>query len=111
MSKKEIRRASRDAFPKSKRARTSGTSGKSTGGTTPNRNVPKPPSVTRSFIFGVIAAVFYFVLIQWIMKLSNSTTANLVIAVIGLFLFTGVNYVSEVIRYRRYIRKNQGSDQ
>lgn len=119
MSKKEIRRAARDAFPKAKGAQAKrGTGGayskrKRTVSTGPaaRSNAPKPPSIVRSLIFGVIAAVFYFVLIQWIMRLNDTSVyTNLLISVIGLVLFAGINYLTESFRYRRYLKK-KGSDQ
>jgi hypothetical protein len=117
VSKKEIRRAARDAFPKAKNARTrQGSSSRvkrtsaSSSGSPAARNVPKPPSLVRSLIFGFIAAVFYFVLIQWIFRLNNTgVLANLLIAALGLLLFAGVNYLSEGFRYRRYLKKKSGS--
>jgi hypothetical protein len=130
VSKKEIRRAARDAFPKAKNAsragssrggvyskRTykakprSGASGAARGAGSAGRAVPKPPSVKRSLIMGVVAAVFYFVLIQWVIHLGTSTyQSNLVIAGVGLLLFAGVNYLTESIRYRRYLNKRKDSD-
>jgi uncharacterized protein (DUF2062 family) len=122
VSKKEIRRAARDAFPKAKsasRARSGrgGAYGKRTYQAKPRaaassgRNVPKPPSVGRSLIMGAVAAVFYFVLIQWVIHLGNSTfLSNLLVAALGLVLFAGVNYLTESIRYRRYVRKRKDSD-
>jgi uncharacterized protein (DUF2062 family) len=122
VSKKEIRRAARDAFPKAKGASTakkgrSGAYSKRTYQAKPRpaassgaRNVPKPPSIKRSVIMGAVVAVFYFVLIQWIIRIGDtSLRSNLVVAGVGLVLFSGVNYLTEGFRYRRYLRKKDGS--
>jgi hypothetical protein len=119
VSKKEIRRAARDAFPKAKGASRAGGSrggaySKRTYQAKPRaaagggRTVPKPPSIRRSLIMGAVAAVFYFVLIQWVIRLGNaSLVSNLLVAAVGLLLFSGVNYLTENIRYRRYLRKRK----
>jgi uncharacterized protein (DUF2062 family) len=122
VSKKEIRRAARDAFPKARGASSAkrgrgGAYSKRTYQAKPRaaansgaRNVPKPPSIKRSLIMGAFAAVFYFVLIQWIIRIGDtSLRSNLVVAGVGLVLFAAVNYLSEGFRYRRYLRKKEGS--
>jgi hypothetical protein len=124
VSKKEIRRAARDAFPKAKNASaarrrgSSGAYGKRTRtastASAPGRAVPRPPSIRRSLIFGVVAAVLYFVFIQWLLPKffavgSPSLTSNILVAVMGLLLFVGANYLAERYRYRRYLSKQKGS--
>ena len=126
MSKKEIRRAARDAFPKAKGASSAkrGRSGayskrtyqaKPRGATTSGaRNVAKPPSVKRSIISGFVVAVLFFLVMHWgLPAVFNTTKApiltDLVFAVVGMFLFAGANYLSEGVRYRRYLRKKEGS--
>jgi hypothetical protein len=116
VSKKEIRRAARDAFPKAKG--TSAARGRGTGGaygrrsltvgprSTAGRNVPRPPSVKRSAIIGVIWAVLYFAIIQWLWKSSAGLGANAVFSVIGAILFTGVFYWVDRFKYRRYQRQH-----
>ncbi len=119
MSKKEIRRAARDAFPKAK----AGQARRGSGGAYSKRkrtvsarpasgnNAPKPPSLKRAFLLGLLAAALYFVLIQWVIHLGGSTVyGNILFAVFGLVLFTGANYLSERFRYRRYLNKHKGSD-
>ncbi len=118
MSKKEIRRAARDAFPKAKtpaaRRGTGGAYSKRTRTVAPRSvggsNAPKAPSIRRSLIMGLFAAVFYFVIIQWVFRFADTSIySNILVAVLGLFLFAGVNYLSERIRYRRYMSKHGGS--
>jgi hypothetical protein len=61
-------------------------------------------------IFGVIVAFLYFALLQWGLK-GASTWTNVVFALVGVFLFTGVNYWVERFKYQRYLRKqNEGKD-
>ena len=120
MSKKQMRRAARDAFPKAKRASTAkgkGSSGAysrrtSSGGAKSAGSRPgaRPPSIKRSLIFGVIVAFLYFALLQWGLK-DASTWWNVFFALVGVFLFTGVNYWVERFKYQRYLRKqNEGKD-
>ncbi len=130
MSKKEIRRAARDAFPKakgassakgrsgaySKRTYQAKPRGAASGGrtTTGGRAVPRPPSIKRSVIFGAVAAVLYFAFIQWLLprmiKMQESSiVSNLVVSGAGLLLFAAVNYMTDRFRYRRYLRKKDGS--
>lgn len=116
MSKKEIRRAARDAFPKAKTtsaARSRGSGGayskrSVTAGprSAAGRNVPKPPSFKRSAIFGVIWAALYFVIIQWLWKSNAGLGANAVFSVVGAILFTGVFYAVDRFKYRRYQRQH-----
>ena len=122
MSKQEIRRAARDAFPKAKRSSTAkkySTGGAYTkrnytagGQQTGGRNVPKPPSLVRSIVVGVGVGILFFVVIQWLWRQEGVTTNyNLVTAAVGTVLFACVNYLTESIRYRRYMRKHDGSSQ
>ena len=117
MSKKEIRRAARDAYPKAKTsaARKSGSGGAygkrsysagSGGGA--SRTGARPPSLKRSAVVGVIWAVLYFAVIQWVWKSNGTLLTNLIFAVAGAFVFTGIFYWMDRIKYRRYLRKNQG---
>jgi hypothetical protein len=126
MSKKETRRAARQAFPKAKGAPTgkgmaggrgatrSGAYTKRTTGTRSRaaalpRGV-KPPSVKRSAIHAVIWAVIYFVFITWIWKAAGTTMAsNAIISFAFMFLFMGVFYFVDWFKYRRYQRKQKDS--
>jgi galactitol-specific phosphotransferase system IIC component len=118
VSKKEIRRAARDAFPKAKSAQARGR-----GGAYSKRKYQAKPravggaagGIKRSVIMGVVAGVFFFVLIQWIVPkwfhmAESSWQVNVLTAVVGVLLFSGVNYLSEGFRYRRYVSKHKGSD-
>jgi hypothetical protein len=113
VSKKEIRRAARDAFPKAKRSSTTKGKGKSgaygrrasgSSGSAPSRPTVRPPSIKRSLIFGVIVAFLYFAFLQWGLK-GATTWTNAFFALVGVFLFTGVNYWVERFKYQRHLRK------
>lgn len=119
MSKKEIRRAAREAYPKAKNAsagRRRGNSGASSKRTNTaatrsagGKAAPKPPSVKRSFIIAAFMAAFYFVLIQWVFHFAATNTySNAIVAFVGLFIFAGVNYLMDRVRYRRYVNKQKG---
>jgi hypothetical protein len=120
VSKKEIRRAARGAFPKAKNA--SAAKRRSTGGAPGNRQrtvgsgstarrpAPGPPSLVRSLILGVIAGFLYFALIQWAIHFDGSTTAtNILVGVFGTVLFTAANYFAAMFKYRRYMKSHKDS--
>lgn len=119
MSKKEIRRAARDAYPKAKRAPAAR---KGTGGAYSKRTIApgsrsatgrsgaRPPSVKRSAIIGVVWAALYFAIIQWLWKSNASLVANIVFSVLGALLFTGVFYGVDWFKYRRYRRQHDNKD-
>ena len=130
MSKKEIRRAARDAFPKARTAQSArgrGTGGayskrqykvsagrSSSGRTASGRPIPRPPSVKRAVIFGVVAGVLYFLFIQWGLPglfhvATTSVASNALVSAVGMLLFTAANYTSERFRYKRYMDKTKGS--
>ena len=119
MSKKEIRRAARDAYPKAKNATTAKKRG--TGGayskrqhavgprTATGRPAPGPPNIRRALVMGLVGGLLYFALIQWVFHFENATTTNnVVVGVIGAVLFTLANYFSSLFRYKRYL-KSKGS--
>ena len=119
MSKKEIRRAARDAYPKAKRVPAAR---KGTGGAYSKRTIApgsrsatgrsgaRPPSVKRSAIIGLIWAALYFAIIQWLWKSNASLEANIVFSVLGAILFTGVFYAVDWFKYRRYRRQHDNKD-
>lgn len=116
MSKKEIRRAARDAFPKAKGAQGGrrGANGKqksSAGsGSATDKNVPKPPSVKRSVIIGALTAFAFFALIEWILHFNGSSTyGNLIFAGVAFILYSVLNYWMDWMKYRRYLKKNEDS--
>jgi hypothetical protein len=119
MSKKETRRAARQAFPKAKTAATSkgraGTryrSGASAAGSK-NRAVaqrgPKPPTLRRAMIQGAIMAVLFFVVIQFLWKTGSTTAGNIIVALLGFILYSGVAYGVDWFKYRRATGKPNGT--
>jgi hypothetical protein len=126
VSKKEIRRAAREAYPKAKNAptkkgKTGGVYGKrkvTVGGgirSTADRSTGRPPSIRRSVITGTVTGFFYFAAVQWILPRfikglgDTGIGTNVLVGVIGIFVFTGISYLTDSIRYRRYQRKHKAS--
>jgi hypothetical protein len=118
MSKKETRRAARQAFPKAKtgtgaRTGTGGVRAKGSGGSKnrgPARGTPRPPSLRRAVIQGIILALLYFLFIQfvpWGTKAPTST--NLIVAVLGFLVFAAAAFAADKFKYQRYLRKRKGS--
>jgi Flp pilus assembly protein TadB len=118
MSKKQTRRAAREAFPK---AKAPATAPKPTGGKYSSKTARekaksqgtralKPPSWRRAAIQGAILAVLYFVVIQFIWKGSNPPTlwGSLLIAVVGFIAYTCIAYVIDRFNYNRKLRKLKG---
>jgi hypothetical protein len=136
VSKKEIRRAARDAYPALKAGAASkrrGTGGayskrqiavggnrkKSSQGTAARgaaRSVAaRPPSWKRAITMGVIMAGLYFVLIQWVLphyftSFKSGAAQNIYVAVVAAVVFPLVLYWSDRLRYRRYLSKHGGSN-
>jgi hypothetical protein len=138
MSKKETRRAAREAFPKAKvpAPRTATKTGGRTGSrpstrppsgkyssksqkvkakTTSRSQGLKPPSWRRAFIFAALLAIAYFVMIQylWVPKDENGNPTStiwgsLLIAVIGFVAFTLIVYFTDKFTYNRRLRKLKG---
>ena len=113
MSKKATRRAAREAFPKAKNPppkrnaygqRPSRTSGGGRGRSGPP--TPKPANWRKAVLWGVIMAVLYFVVIQWIWKAGGMTTlGNAIVALVGFVIFAVVVYGTDHFKYQRYLRK------
>ncbi len=63
----------------------------------------------RAAIQGAILAVLYFIVIQYLWKQGTSTTANLLVAIGGFFLYTGIAYAVDRFKYQRKLQKLKGS--
>jgi hypothetical protein len=118
MSKKETRRAARQAFPKAKTAaggktRTGGARAKGSGGSKnrgPARGTPRPPSLRRAVTQGVILAAIYFLVIELTPLGGGSPVGtNIIVSVVGFLVFAGVAYGADKFKYQRYLRKQKGS--
>lgn len=116
MSKKETRRAARQAFPKAKTPppkrgvygqRTRRPVRAKSGGS--SRQGAKPPSPRRAIITGILMSAIYFLLIQYAWKSGASTGANLLIAAVAFVVFAGVVYAVDRWKYRRYLNKQDKS--
>jgi heme A synthase len=125
MSKKETRRAARDAFPKGKSptpaAKPSGGKYSSKSARTKAKaggaRALKQPSWKRAAIQGAILAVAYFVIIQYVWApkdAAGNRTANvwgsLLIAAIGFIAYTGIAYFVDRFNYNRKLRRLKGSE-
>lgn len=115
MSKKQTRRAARQAFPQLKnptparsRFDTRATRPRGSRGRSVANQGLRPPTWKRAAIQGFIVGALYFVLIQWAWKSGASTAANLVISVIAFVVFTGVSYWVDRFKYQRKLRKLKG---
>ncbi len=119
MSKKETRRASRQAFPKAKTAggTKAGARVKSSGATRSQsaaRPGPKPPTIKRAAIQGAILAVLYFLAAEFVIERiwgpqGTTTLANVIFALGAFVLYTGIAYGADTFKYRRSLRKQKGS--
>jgi hypothetical protein len=115
MSKKQTRRAARQAFPQLKnpapaRSRFDArpTRPRSSKGRSVANQGLKPPTWKRAAIQGAIVGALYFVLIQWAWPSNARTAANVVISVIAFVVFTGVAYWVDRFKYQRKLRKLKG---
>jgi putative copper export protein len=72
--------------------------------------VPKPPSLKKSAIAGVIMGALYFVFIQYAWKTGSATVwGNLLFAVVACLVFMAVVYVTDRYKYQRYLRKKNAA--
>ena len=113
MSKKETRRAARQAFPKAPAGRKSSTSsGRSAGGSKRGSSAKpalRPPTLKRAAIQGAILAVLYLILIRFIWKQENTSTITyVVLPLAGFFIYTGIAYAVDRFTYQRRLRKLKG---
>ena len=115
MSKKETRRAARQAFPKAAGgaragagARAKGSGGKSRG---PTRQVIKPPSVKRAAIQGAVVAALYYLVVRFLFWRGGGTgtAVSIIFPLMGFFVYTGIAYAIDRFKYQRSLRKLSGS--
>jgi hypothetical protein len=118
MSKKQTRRAARDAFPK---AKTPTPAAKPSGGKYSSKSARtkakaaspqalKRPSWKRAAIQGGVLAVLYFMVIQFLWKGTSTPNiyGSLLIAVIGFAAYTCIAYFIDRFNYNRKLRKLNG---
>lgn len=116
MSKKETRRAVRQAFPKAKtppparsRYGTRASRPRGSRSRTAAAQTLKTPTIKRAAIQGAIVAALYFVFIQWVWTSGAAVGVNLLFAVGGFVLYTGVAYWVDRFKYQRKLRKLKGT--
>jgi hypothetical protein len=123
MSKKETRRAARQAYPKAKSgaaAKGSGGKGKGGGKSAVAKDASgrplRPPTLKRAAIQGAILAVLYFVVIEflWVQKdasgaRTSNTLTSVIIALAGFVIYTGIAYAVDKYTYQRKLRKSKGA--
>ena len=125
MSKKETRRAARQAFPqapvKPNRSKTYGqrqrpstrTPSRSSRPSRPSgsgRRELKPPSLKRAAIQGAILVVLYLIIIRFFWKQPGTTVfAYVILGVGGFIVYTAVAYGIDKFTYQRRTRKPNGS--
>ena len=120
MSKKQTRRAARQAFPKApvsakpaNRVRNYGQkSARPARPTRSTRTAPalRPPTLKRAAIQGVILAVLYLLVIRFIWKQPGTTTLTYILMpVAGFLIYTAVAYGIDKFTYERRLRKLKGN--
>ena len=111
MSKKETRRAARQAFPKapsgtkSSKAtlrRTGGGRSKGTAGPSLRR-----PTIKRAAIQGAVIAILYLVVIR-LLQSQTSWVSTIVFTLAGFVVYTAVAYAVDRFTYQRRLRKLKG---
>jgi phosphatidylglycerophosphate synthase len=121
MSKKETRRAARQAFPKAASAPKGGVATRAKGSRTVSRSsgaarsrskarpVLRPPTLKRAAIQGAVLAVLYLLVIRYIWRQEGTGTASYVIfPLAGFFVYTGIAYAIDRFTYQRRLRKLKG---
>ncbi len=113
MSKKETRRAARQAFPKAPSStKSSKTAVRSTGGAKSKaaaKPALRPPTIKRAAIQGAVLGVLYLIVIRFIWREPGTSTAVYIIFPLGgFFVFTGVAYAVDRFTYQRRLRKLKG---
>jgi hypothetical protein len=123
MSKKQTRRAARQAFPKApvsakpaNRVRNYGQKStrpaRPSRSTRPTRTAPalRPPTLKRAAIQGVILAVLYLLVIRFIWKQPGTTTLTYILMpVAGFLIYTAVAYGIDKFTYERRLRRLKGN--
>ena len=120
MSKKETRRAARQAFPKASSGARAGTAARNKGSSvvplntrgsrakpTAARPALRPPTLKRAAIQGAILAVLYSVVIR-LFESETSWLFTIILALAGFVIYTGIAYAIDKFTYQRRLRKLKG---
>ena len=121
MSKKETRRAARQAFPKPANVAKSGAGARGRGYKTGSRTsgaargrgtarpTLRPPTLKRAAIQGAILAVLYVIVIRFLWPQEGTTAAEYIIfPIVGFVVYTGIAYAIDRFTYQRRLRKLKG---
>jgi hypothetical protein len=122
MSKKETRRAARQAFPKASSGARAGTAARNKGSSvvplntrgsrakpTAARPALRPPTLKRAAIQGAILAVLYLIVIRFLWKQEETSTLSYIIfPLAGFVVYTGIAYAIDKFTYQRRLRKLKG---
>ena len=121
MSKKETRRAARQAYPKA----SGGARGRAAAPTKGSRIVPldkrgsnvkskaaaqpalRPPTLKRAVIQGAILAVLYLIVIRFL-ESETSWTSTIIFAFAGFVVYSGIAYAIDKFTYQRRLKKLKG---
>jgi hypothetical protein len=118
MSKKATRRAAREAFPKAKNpppkkgiysARTRPGPGSKPARAAYRPGAPRPASIKRAAIWGVVMAIIYFVFITFLWKSGGTLLGNALVAIASFIIFAAVIYGVDHFKYQRYLKKKGSS--
>ena len=120
MSKKETRRAARQAFPKASSGARAGTAARNKGSSvvplntrgsrakpTAARPALRPPTLKRAAIQGAILAVLYSVVIR-LFESETSWLFTIILVLAGFVIYTGIAYAIDKFTYQRRLRKLKG---
>jgi hypothetical protein len=111
MSKKETRRAARQAFPGGppavrRRDQVRGAKPQATSKKRPGGPILRPPSLKRAAIQGAILAAIYFFLIRFIWKQENGSVVTYVLfPAVAFVAYTAIAYGIDKFMYERRLRK------
>ena len=114
MSKKETRRAARQAFPGGpptvrRRDQVRGSAPQQRSKKKPGAPALRPPSLKRAVIQGAILAALYFILIRFLWKQQGTTLVTYVLfPLIAFIAYTAIAYGIDKFTYQRRLRKLKG---
>ncbi|MBC7293003.1 MAG: hypothetical protein H5T84_02645 [Thermoleophilia bacterium] len=119
MAKKEKRRVARQSFPSGKGA-ARGLSSRERSAAQRNRSTRskgrkgrpalRRPTLKRAAIQGAILAVLYFIVIRFLWRQPETTTAQYVFfPLAGFVIYMGIAYAVDQFTYRRRLRKQRPS--
>lgn len=101
MSKKQTRRAAREAFPKAK----SGSAKKGAGsGQTRQSGGPKPPTWRGAVMWSAAFTVIFLVIFRYVMKSSMPTTTYVIWGVVWFVIYVPFMYYTNQWQYKKRVQ-------